>query len=344
MSIDPRIHGYTPDRVTRFLYSLQENVTALPGIESVVVTDMIPLSGGGRSDEFGAEGLDGRDRVRVNSDLFMVTPGYFETMGIRRIAGRDFGSETATGPKTAIVNQVFVDRIFGVVNPIGRHVSGGGTTYEIIGVTGNMKSRTLGEDLRPVLYRSLQQSVAKDPSQMGYSVVVRTAGNPSGSIEQVRRQIYRLDPTMAVYNKETMEEHVRSAFFLPYLAAGLFGAFGCIGLVLATVGLYGVMSYSVSRRTREIGIRMALGAQPGTVERLVLRQGLVLAFGAITLGLPAAWMLSKLAAGFLYGIDAHDTITFMIVPPFLFSIAAVACWIPARRAASVDPMEALRTE
>jgi ABC-type antimicrobial peptide transport system permease subunit len=141
-----------------------------------------------------------------------------------------------------------------------------------------------------------------------------------------------------------MEEHVSSAFFLPRLAATLFGVFGGIGLVLATVGLYGVMSYAVSRRTREIGIRMAMGAQPGTVERFVLRQGLVLTLIAVALGWPAAWMLAKLSASFLYGIYPHDALTFAIVPPFLAAIALAACWIPARRAASIDPMQALRTE
>jgi ABC-type antimicrobial peptide transport system permease subunit len=149
---------------------------------------------------------------------------------------------------------------------------------------------------------------------------------------------------MAIFNEETMEEHVRTAFFLPHLAATLFGTFGFIGLVLAAVGLYGVMSYAVSRRTREIGIRMAMGAQPGVVERLILRQGLVLTLIAVILGWPAAWMLSRLASSFLYGIQPHDAITFSIVPPFLIAVALVACWIPARRAASIDPMRALRTE
>jgi ABC-type antimicrobial peptide transport system permease subunit len=141
-----------------------------------------------------------------------------------------------------------------------------------------------------------------------------------------------------------MEEHVRTAFFLPRLAAMLFGTFGFIGLVLAAVGLYGVMSYAVSRRTREIGIRMAMGAQPGTVERLILRQGMTLTLIAVAIGWPVAWMLARVAASFLYGIQPHDALTFAIVPPFLAVIALVACWIPARRAASINPMQALRSE
>ena len=174
--------------------------------------------------------------------------------------------------------------------------------------------------------------------------MVHTAGNPSSVAQAVRRQIYNLDPSMAIYNEETMEEHIRAAFFLPHIAAALFGTFGFIGLVLAAVGLYGVMSYAVSRRTREIGIRMALGAKPGMVERLILSQGLALTLIGVALGWPAAWMLSRLASTFLYGIQPHDVFTFAVVPPFLIAIALVACWIPARRAASIDPMKALRTE
>jgi ABC-type antimicrobial peptide transport system permease subunit len=179
---------------------------------------------------------------------------------------------------------------------------------------------------------------------MGYTLVVHTRGNPAALSETARRQVYALDPSMAIYNEETMEEHVRSAYFLPRVAATLFGVFGGIGLVLAAVGLYGVMSYAVSRRRREIGIRMAMGARAGAVERLVVRQGMVLAAIAVVLGWPAAWMLSKLASSFLYGIEPHDTVTFVTVPVLLMAVALVACWIPARRAASINPTEALRTQ
>jgi predicted permease len=344
MSVDPRVNSYTPERTVAFLTQLQQRVAALPGVQSAVVTDVAPLNEGHRSDDFHADSAPTAGTSDGSTELYMVTPGYFETIGTPRIAGVDFGAETVTGPKTAIVNQAFVQHIFGGQNPIGQSTSGGGATYQIIGVVGNIKSRTLGEDTRPVLYRSLPQTVAGDPSFLGYTLVVHTAGNPSAVRESVRRQIFALDPAMAIYNEETMEEHVHTAYFLPRLAATLFGTFGFIGLVLAAVGLYGVMSYSVSRRTREIGIRMALGARPGTVERLVLRQGFVLTLIAISLGWPAAWMLSKVASSFLYGIQPHDAVTFALVPPFLAVIALAACYIPARRAASIDPMKALRTE
>jgi predicted permease len=344
MSVDPSVHGYSPARTANFMIRLQERAAALPGVVSAVATDVAPLSGYGRSDGFRIPGSPDAPSSWVNTTLFMVTPGYFDTLGIPRIAGSDFGSETADGPRVGIVNQAFVEQVLGGRNPIGVQVSGAGVLYQIVGVVGNVKARTLGENTHPVLYRSLKQTVSSDPSSMGYTLLVRTGGSPASIEPAVRRQIYALDRSMAIYNEQTMDEHIRAAYFLPHLAASLFGAFGFIGLVLAAVGLFGVMSYSVSRRTREIGIRMALGAKPGTVERLVLRQGMILTLIAVALGWPAAWMLSKMASSFLYGIQPHDALTFAVVPLFLAAIALVACWIPARRAASVDPMQALRAE
>jgi len=344
MSIDPRVQGFTPAQTARFLAALQQRAEALPGVRSAVSTDVPPLSGGNRSDGFTIAGRPAKDASMTFAELYMVTPGYFDALGIPRLAGRDFNSETNAGPRAAIVNRTFVQSVFGGENPIGQHVTGGNLTYEIIGVAGDTKSRTVGEEARPILYRSLDQTIADDPSLMGYTLVVHTAGAPATVEEAVRRQIHALDPAMAIYNEETMEQHVRTAYFLPRLAAMLFGTFGFIGLVLASVGLYGVMSYAVTRRTREIGIHMALGAKPGTVERLVLRQGMVLTLIAVALGWPAAWMLAKMASSFLYGIQPHDALTFALVPPFLAVIALVACYIPARRAASIDPMQALRTE
>jgi predicted permease len=344
MSVDPRLHGYKAEQTVDFLSQLQERVAALPGVVSAAWTDYAPLSTLSDGDSFHTVGRQDSGKVDLSARIFMVTPGYFETMGIPRIAGRDFGGEAATGPRTAIVNKAFAERFFGGANPIGQQVADSTDAYQIVGVVANVKSLSLGEDLQPVLYRSLKQSATAMTSFVGYTLVVHASGNPAAMMAPIRGQIHALDPTMAIYNEETMEEHVRAAYFLPRLAATLFGAFGFIGLVLAAVGLFGVMSYAVSRRTREIGIRMALGAKPGVVERLVLRQGLVLTIIAVVLGWPVAWMLSKLAATFLYGIHPHDAITFAIVPPFLMTVALVACWIPARRAASIDPMKALRTE
>jgi len=175
-------------------------------------------------------------------------------------------------------------------------------------------------------------------------VLVRADAGSAAVAAAVRREIHALDPALAIFSAETMEEHLRNALFLPRLAGTLFGVFGVTGLLLAAVGLYGVMSYAVSRRTREIGIRLALGAQAGAVRRLVMRQGMSLTLIAMGLGLAAAWAMAKFSAGFLYGIRPHDIVTFTVVPMFLAAVALLACWIPARRAAMVDPLSALRHE
>jgi predicted permease len=342
ISVDPRVHGYTPEHTVQFLGELRNRAAALPGVTSAVLTDVAPLSMGNRSDSFRAEGikLSGPD---PSVDLYMVSPGYSGTLGIPRILGRDFANESASAPKVAVVNQAFVHDIFHDENPIGRRVEGAGVSYQVIGVVGNAKSRTIGEDLRPVLYRSLAQSVASDPSFLGYTLIVRT-GDEAGTASAVRNIVHSLDPAMAIFNAETMHEHLRDALFLPRLAGALFGIFGFVGLALASVGLYGVMSYSVSRRTREIGIRIALGAQLAAVQRLVVGQGMLLTVVALALGLPAAWMAAKFSSSFLYGIHPHDIATFTLVPVLLAAVALFACWIPARRAARVDPQTALRNE
>jgi predicted permease len=273
-----------------------------------------------------------------------MAPGYFQTIGIDRLTGRDFANESASAPKVAIVNETFVKQFFDGRNPIGQHVTGSGETYEIVGVAKNSRSRTLGENSRPVLYRSLAQDIGRDPNFRGFSLVVQTRGNPATIETAVRNEIHTLDPTMAIFNAETMDEHLREALILPRLAGTHFGIFGITGLVLTAVGLYGTLSYSVNRRTREIGIRLALGAQVGAVQRLIVRQGLFLVLVAIALGLPCALALAKFATGILYGVHPHDPITFAAVPLFLATVALAACWIPARRIAKVNPQKALRYE
>jgi predicted permease len=344
MSIDPREHGYTAERTVQLLSQLRERVAALPGVSSAAGTDVAPLSMGNRSDGFSVEGRPETLDLNSTVDLYMATTGYFDTMAIPLIAGRDFMNEGAAEPNVAVVNEAFVAQMFKKENPLGQRVNGGGVTYQIIGVVKNTKSRTLGEQLRPVLYRSLAQSVGRDPSFLGYTVVVRSAGDAAGLASAVRGEIRALDPTLAIFNAVTMEEHLRGALFLPRLAGTLFGVFGIVGLLLAAVGLYGVMSYSVSRRTREIGIRMALGAQAAGVQRLIVRQGMALTLIAVVLGLGAAFAVTKVFTSILYGVRPHDLLTFTVVPLFLAGVALLACWIPSRRAAHVDPLTALRYE
>jgi ABC-type antimicrobial peptide transport system permease subunit len=160
----------------------------------------------------------------------------------------------------------------------------------------------------------------------------------------VRRQIHSLDPALAIFNARTIQEHLRDALFLPRLAGTLFSVFGLLGLSLAAVGLYGVMNYWVSRRTREIGIRLALGAQIGGVQRLIIRQGMALTLVAIVPGLAAAWAVAKLFTSVLYGVPAHDLAIFTLVPLLLATVALFACWLPSRRAASAEPLMTLRHE
>ena len=372
MSVDPRLHSYTPERTVQFLQELQRGVSVLPGVSSAAITDAVPLNGGHRSDGFEAVGRKQIDPAPT-VDLFMATPGYFETMGIHLMEGHDFANESTGGQRVAVVNQKFAEIFFPGENPIGRHVSGGGMDFEIIGLTNNIKSRFLGEELRPVLFRSLAQTVANDPSFEGYTVLAHIGSspvannlktvipnevrNPSSFFSEsdsassaaalagsVRSVIRDLDPSLAVYNEETIEHHLRGALFLPRLAGTLFAVFGAVGLTLAAIGLYGVMNYTVSLRIREIGIRMTLGAQARNVQSLFLRRGLQLTLIALAIGLPAAFLVAKLFVSILYGIKPNDTVTFVSIPIFLAIVAALAAWVPARRASKVDPAQTLRFE
>jgi len=343
MSVDPRLHGYTPERTVQFLTEIQRRVSAVPSVISAAVTDALPLSGGHRSDGFEVVGKKPLDPT-PSVELYMASPVYLDTLGIHLLRGRDFSNESASSPRVAIVNQVFADTFFPHENPLGQSVSSGGMTYEIIGVTNNIKSRFLGEDLRPVLFRSLSQAVANDPSFEGYTILARTHADPTSVAASVRSIIRDMDPTLAIFNEQTMEHHVREALFLPRLAGTLFAVFGTVGLLLAAIGLYGVMNHTVSLRVREIGIRMALGAQASSVQRLFLRRGLQLTAIALAIGFPAAFVIAKLFNSILYGIKPNDAITFISIPFFLAFVALLASYIPARRATKLDPMTVLRYE
>ena len=343
MSVDPRLHSYSPEHTVQFLQEIQRRVSALPGVSSAAVTDALPLSGGHRSDGYQAVGRKQLDPAPT-VELYMVTPGYFDTMGIHLVNGCDFSNESATSPYVAIVNQKFVDTLFPGENPIGQQVTSGGINFEIIGVTNNIKSRFLGEDLRPVLFRPLAQTVARDPSFSGYTMLARSNVDGAALAASMRSVIRDADPTLALYDQETMDHHLRDALFLPRLAGTLFAVFGGVGLLLAAIGLYGVMNYTVTLRTREIGIRMALGAKAANVQALILRQGLQLMAIAFAIGLPAAFFAAKLFTSILYGVRPHDLLTFIAVPFFLALVAAFAAYLPARHASQVDPSTTLRFE
>jgi ABC-type antimicrobial peptide transport system permease subunit len=195
-----------------------------------------------------------------------------------------------------------------------------------------------------VLYRSLDQNIAKDPSGDGYTVMVRYEGDAAALTRAMEHEIHSVDPSLAIFNTTTMEEHMHDALFLPRFVGTLFSVFGVAGVLLATIGLYGVMSYTVSRRTKEIGVRMALGARATEVQRMIVRGGMRLALLSVVLGLPMALAAAKLATSLLYGVKPWDIATFTLVPLLLVAVSLMACWIPSRRASRVDPMMALRVD
>jgi len=194
-------------------------------------------------------------------------------------------------------------------------------------------------------YTHLPRTAADDVlGLLGMTILVKTTGDPSAMVKPVRDEILKLDPTLAVFNIDTLTRHVSKAFLIPRVCATLFGVFGAVGLALAAVGLFGVVSYSVRSRTREIGMRMALGARPSAVLRLVTGQGLAIVAASLAIGLAAAWGLSRFTANLLYGISATDAVTFTVTPLVLLLAAALAVVVPARRACAVRPMDALRSE
>jgi predicted permease len=323
---------------------LRDRVAGLPGVRSATYTDSIPISGGNRSDGLNVVGKPAANPAWIGAELYMIGPDYFQTIGTSFVAGHAFANESPNGPKMAVVNQALVEKLFGNEDPIGQQLNDNGIAYQITGVVKNVKSRFLGEDYRPVMYRSLAQEVARDPSFAGYRIVVQFDGDSAGVARAVRSEIHSLDPNLAIFDAQTMQEHLREALFLPRLAGSVFGTFGVLGLLLAAVGLYGVINSWVSRRTREIGIRLALGARVSEVQWLVVRQGVVLTLLAIVPGLGLAWAVAKLFTSVLYGIQPHDLLTFVFAPVFLVCIALLACWIPSRRAAGAEPLSALRHE
>jgi ABC-type antimicrobial peptide transport system permease subunit len=214
-----------------------------------------------------------------------------------------------------------------------------------VGVSRIAKSRTLGEDPRECAYLSLEANPDAVMSFFGISILAKTATAASGQYERaIRDRIQALDPNLAVVSAETMQTHVDKAMLLPKACATLLGVFGLVGLALAAVGLYGVLSFAVRSRTREIGIRMALGASAPGVLGMIARQGLALTCVGLAIGIGLAWAVMRFAESFLYGISAHDAVTFAVVPLVLAGVALVAILAPARRAARIQPMTALRYE
>lgn len=343
LRVDPKIHNYSPERTVQFLSQLRDRVSALPGVRSASFVNLVPLSLAGNGRNFDVDATKDRPAQSVNADVYGVFSGYFQTMGIPLLRGRDFELQ-ANKQDVAIINETMAGHLFPNQDPIGRLVRADKDSYTVIGVVRNSKSRTVGEGPVNCAYLFLDVALGKGVLFFGISTLVKTSVDPRRLDRPVREQIAALDPNMAVFNTETMQEHLNESLLLPRLSAWLLGSFGAVGLTLGAIGLYGVMSYSVRRRTHEIGVRVALGARPGTVLAMVLRQGLALTSVGLAIGLSIAVAVGRLAASLLYGISGTDLITFLTVPAVLVAAALVAIVIPARRAARVDPVVALRNE
>src|SRR5579863_7125472 len=342
MAVDPKLHNYSHEKTEQFLAQLRERVAALPGVRSVTYVDSLPLSIGGISFDFKTAGDKPGAEQSVNANVYDIGTRFFETMGIPLLLGRDFVKNDDR--HVAIVNETMVRHLFGKSDPLGRRMDSGKTSYTVIGVVRNSKSRTLGEGPVNCAYLFLEAAPENVPGFFGISIAVKTSVKPTVLLRPVRDEIAKLDPNLAVFGVKTMQEHVDKSLLLPQISATLLGIFGAVGLTLAAIGLYGVMSYSVRRRTREIGIRMALGGRPTTVLAMVLRQGLALTGIGLAIGLAIAAGIGRLSATLLYGISGTDLATFLVVPTALVAVALVAIVIPARRAAQVDPAVALRSE
>jgi predicted permease len=279
----------------------------------------------------------------VNADTNNVGSEYFKTMGIPLLRGRDFVLST-DDQHVAIINETMASHLFPGQDPLGRVIHHDKDQYTVIGIARNSKLRTIGEKPLDAIFIFLNAAPEKANSFFGTTLIVKTSVNPEVMARTVREQITALDPNMAVFNIETMDQHVDKSLLLPRISALLLGIFGAVGLTLAAIGLYGVMSYSVRCRTREIGIRMALGAKPRKVLRMILRQGLTLTAIGLAIGLSIALVVGRFAASVLYGTSGSDLLTFVVVSAVLLVTAAVAILIPAMRAARVEPTVALRYE
>lgn len=257
--------------------------------------------------------------------------------------GRDFNAQdNEDHPLVVIVNEAFVRRHFPSGDVLGKRLSLAGPQgpwREIVGVVRTSKYFSLGEAPTPVTYLPLQQN-----HETGMTLHVRTAVDPLTVAGAIRNETQALERNLPLGNPELMSERVANSLYAARMGAILLAVFGGLALLLASIGLYGVMSFAVSRRTRELGIRVALGARPGDVFRLVLRQGMTLVVAGLVVGLLVAWMVTRLLASFLYGVSATDTFTFAAIPVLLTLVALLACYLPARRATKVEPLTALRYE
>src|ERR1039458_6498113 len=272
MAFDPSLNRYSPGETRRIVDAILEGGRTIPGVESATLSSSVPLNLEGTQNSFVPE-ADGREQNPIRADIYSVAPRFFETFGIRMIDGEDFRPGVPS-EDIVIVNQALAGQAFPNQSPIGRRISYLGRTVRITGLVATTKSRTIGEDPHPCLYFPIARDLRGNDSLTGITLVLRTRGNPAGYAPLVRQTIRNIEPALAVFDIRTMDTQISKALFLPGVAAFLFGLAGFMGLLISTVGIYGVVSFAVARRTKEIGVRMALGAGRAQVLGMVLKQGL----------------------------------------------------------------------
>jgi predicted permease len=333
---------YDENHAQQFFRDVVERAKTVPGVVNASVSAN-GVFGGGISATVFREGEQSDPNNRgtlVNFDE--VTPGHFETMRIPLLGGRDFTDfdRENTAP-VAVINQAMANLLWPGQEPLGKRfaVVQEPDLLQVVGVVGTTVVGQIGEDPQPIAYFPMRQKYSPFAT-----LVVRTTGNPDGLLGTVRTQVQQLDKNLAFTNTQTVQQILGQGLWPARMGAALLGLFGALALILASIGIYGVLAYSVAQRTSEIGLRMALGAQPHQVLRLVLRQGMLLALIGAAVGILVALPVARLASGLLYGVSATDPITYAAITLLLMGVALLACYLPARRATRIDPLVALRVD
>jgi putative ABC transport system permease protein len=337
-----------PAQRNSFYRELLQRLATAPGVESVALTSSLPLS----EDDLSIQGffVQGQPAPQDSSQIpvalhCVVSPDYFRTMGVRLLKGRDFNDADVEGKeRVVIVDETIAHRYFAGGDPIGKRIRFGGASsgapwLTVVGVAGAVRHYGLKKGVRMQAYQPYQQASRGD-----MTIVARATGDPARLTATFRAQIAALDKDLPIYAARPMTDVMATAMWDDKYVGSLFGLFAGLALCLAAVGIYGLISFSVTQREREIGVRMALGAQTHDVTRMVIRQGLALAALGAALGLGGAALAARLMKGLLFGVSAIDPATFTLLPLALLAIALAACWLPARRAAKLDPMVVLRAE
>jgi predicted permease len=346
VTLDPQENNYNEAQTKEFYRELESKIKALPGIESASLASSVPITSFPSKQRVFVEGQHLPPDHLPSPILFdRVDADYFKTMDMPLLRGRGFSeSDGEAAPLVAIVNQTMASRLWPREAPIGKRFSVEGESgpfMEVVGIVKDSKYQTVAEDPQPYFYVPMAQDYVS--SQI---LQVRSSIAPRALISQIQQEIRALDPAMTIVDMRTMKESLEggTGFFIFRLGASLAAMMGTLGLILAIVGVYGIVSYAAIQRTREIGIRMALGANTLQVLGLIIGQGMRLVLAGILAGLLAAWLLTRTMTHMLIGISASDPVVYIGVSVLLSFVALLACWLPARRAAKVDPMVALRYE